>query len=475
MPRAVTVARATAIPACSSFVDAAVAAGGSGTAQRPFKTIAAAVAAAPPGAIICVAEGTYPEQIKPGEKHFTLAGGFQRGKEFKVRDSAAYVSKAQGRGGSFLRIDDPGPKGDALTAIDGFEITGYAQAVFRDFYESQRFDLTNNHIHDNTCGNDLVGAAFLLQNVSGTIAGNVIRRNACGRGGGGGVYDGANKNSVVVVNNLVEGNAGTAPDDSHGGGLYLFANKLTVTGNLIVGNKVTQWGGGLFVGAWNPGGHFTTATMSFNIYRDNRAGNSGGGFFCDEAATCISHHEVYANNCGGNILLDGGQDDSGPNNATFDHVTVVGALDPECKAPGIGVLITKEAAPPATYTFKNSIFWGNAPGKDFAVYCNKTCDKMRTTVTHSMVQAEHVKDGTSVTFGAGIMAPADPLLVDPAKGDAHLRSTFGRWTPAGYVADPASSPALAKGNGPGNRNPERAGTRPELGAYGNSPEASLVR
>ena len=40
------------------------------------------------GAVICVAEGVYAEQIKPGEKHFTLAGGFQRGKDFKVRDSA---------------------------------------------------------------------------------------------------------------------------------------------------------------------------------------------------------------------------------------------------------------------------------------------------------------------------------------------------------------------------------------------------
>ncbi len=48
------------------------------------------------GAVICVAEGTYAEQLKPGEKIFTLAGGFQRGKDFKVRDSAAYVTKATG-------------------------------------------------------------------------------------------------------------------------------------------------------------------------------------------------------------------------------------------------------------------------------------------------------------------------------------------------------------------------------------------
>jgi hypothetical protein len=32
--------------------------------------------------------------------------------------------------------------------------------------------------------------------------------------------------------------------------------------------------------------------MTWNVYRGNRAGNGGAGFFCDEAATCISEHEI---------------------------------------------------------------------------------------------------------------------------------------------------------------------------------------
>jgi hypothetical protein len=145
VPRAVTVARTTAIPRCAVFVDAAAAGRGDGTVRSPHKTIAAAVAAAPAGAVICVADGVYAEQLKPGEKYFTLAGGFQHGTSFTVRDSARFVSKAQGRGGSFLRVDDPGPKEGQLTAIDGFEITGYTQAIVRDVYYSQRVDVTNNH------------------------------------------------------------------------------------------------------------------------------------------------------------------------------------------------------------------------------------------------------------------------------------------------------------------------------------------
>ncbi len=477
-PQAVKVARATAIPACTVFVDAAAPGGGAGTAERPLKTIGAAVAAARTGAVICVAEGVYPEAVAAGEKGFTLAGGFQRGRAFTVRDSAAFVSKAAGRGGSFLRIVEPGPKGDQLTAIDGFEITGYSQAILRDYYENQRFDITNNFIHDNTCrSQELVGAAFALTNTSGTIAGNVIRRNACGRGGGGAVVDDIGNNTILIANNHVDANAGTEPVASHGGGLYLFANRLMVTANLFTDNTVTQWGGGLYVGAFTQGKKFTNATMSWNVYRSNRAGHSGGGFFCDEAATCASEHEVYAGNCGGNILLDGAQDDSGPSSATFDHVTVVGALDPACQMPGVGVLITKDTKPAATYSFTNALFWGNAKGQDLAAYCNSACERIKVTVAQSMVQTEHTKDGMAVAFGAGITTPADPLFADPARGDFHLRSAAGRWTPAGHLRDEATSPALGKGGprGPKGAGPERAGDRSELGAYGNSLEASYVR
>ena len=50
-PRAVTAARATEIPPCTLFVDAASATGGTGTAAAPHATIGAAVAAAQAGAV----------------------------------------------------------------------------------------------------------------------------------------------------------------------------------------------------------------------------------------------------------------------------------------------------------------------------------------------------------------------------------------------------------------------------------------
>ncbi len=420
--RAVKVARATAIPACNVFVDSS-GAGGDGSPGKPHKTIAAAVEAAESGAIICVAEGTYAEQLKPGEKYFTLAGGFQHAKEFKVRDSAAFVSKATGDGsGSFLRIDDPGPKGDQLTAIDGFEITGYSQAIVREFYESQRFDVTNNHIHDNVCtDNKLAGGGLALNNVSGTIKGNVFRKNSCGRGGAVFLNDATNQNTVAIEYNLIDANAGVEPDAAHGGALYLFGNILKITGNLFTNNTVTQWGGGLYVGAFTPGNQPTTATVSHNIYRGNRAGDSGGGFFCDDGATCFSDHEIYEKNCGGNILVDGGSNGSGPTVTKFDHITSVGALTPTCDGPGIGLFVdTYEPVAPDQHTISNAIFWGNAPGSDIAVSCGSGCNKLKVSIDHSMVQTKYGDGSIKVSFGAGLVPPADPLFVAPDKGDFRL-------------------------------------------------------
>lgn len=427
-----TVTRATELPSCTTHVDSNESVRGNGSAAAPWQRIGEAVDSVESGAIICVAEGSYPEQLTPREKFFTLAGGFKSGSNFQVRDSALYVSKALGKGGSFLRIADAAPTGDQLIAIDGFEISGYSQAIVRDYWESQRFDITNNFIHDNVCSDQtLVGAAFALNNVSGKIAGNVIRNNSCGRGGGGFLNDSTNQNSVSIENNLVDSNSGTEPTSAHGGGFYFFGNTLWISGNVFLNNSVTQWGGGLYIGAFTPGNQPTTATLSNNVFRGNRAGDGGGGFFCDDGAKCIVSNDVYERNCGGNILVDGGAGGSGPTVSSFDHITNVFALTVDCKAPGTGVFLdTYEGVAPDRYTFTNSIFWGNAKDGDFATACSSRCSEIGIAVDSSMVQAGYADGTVKIEFGAQNITPSDPLFVSPENGDFNLQP---------------SSPAAGKG------------------------------
>ena len=316
--------------------------------------------------------------------------------------------------------------------------------------------------------------------MSGTIANNVFARNSCSRGGAGAVSDSTNSSSVSLTGNLVDANVGTEAGTSHGGGFYLFAKTLVLTANLFTANTVTGWGGGLYVGADSGSGQETTATLAWNVYLDNRAGIYGGGFFCDDSARCASDHELYDKNCGGNIYLDNGPDGAGPTIATFDHLTNSRALTVGCGGPGPGVDITKNNTASDQYTFKNAIFWGNAPGLDFNTSCGSGCATVAVSVSYSNVQTKYANGGMGIApikFGAGNLASVDPLFVAPDARDFHLRSTHGHWAPTAYAVDPADSPALRTGD-PATAvkdNPPRAGERTELGTYGNSSEASLVR
>jgi len=68
----------------------------------------------------------------------------------------------------------------------------------------------------------------------------------------------------------------------------------------------------------------------------------------------------------------------------------------------------------------------------------------------------------------------DPLFADPANGDFHLKSRYGRWNGSAWVQDNVTSPCIDAGDPSDDysNEPKPNGGRINMGAYGNTPEAS---
>lgn len=81
--------------------------------------------------------------------------------------------------------------------------------------------------------------------------------------------------------------------------------------------------------------------------------------------------------------------------------------------------------------------------------------------------------GFPALSGSGIVA-LDPLFADPAQSDYHLKSEAGRWNGSTWLRDEVTSPVIDLGDPRSDYNlePEPNGGRVNMGAYGNTPEAS---
>ncbi|MGE3149238.1 MAG: right-handed parallel beta-helix repeat-containing protein, partial [Pseudorhodoplanes sp.] len=101
----------------------------------------------------------------------------------------------------------------------------------------------------------------------------------------------------------------------------------------------------------------------------------------------------------------------------------VGALDTDCKTPGMGVWIdTYDAYAADEYVFTNSIFWGNAPEKDFVTSCEKGCSAIKVSVSHSLLSKAFTQDGgIRIHLGPGNIDPIDPRFVAPGQADFRLK------------------------------------------------------
>ena len=142
----------------------------------------------------------------------------------------------------------------------------------------------------------------------------------------------------------------------------------------------------------------------------------------------------------------------------LDHLTIVGC--------NTGILYGCHVLP----VIKNSIIAGNTTTLELQG-TNAQEDKGKN-ITYSCLYGT-AKDDSLSDYGTGCIAK-DPCFADAASGDFHLKSAAGRWNGTTWVKDTVTSPCIDAGKTSAAyaNEPTPNGNRANMGAYGNTAEAS---
>lgn len=165
---------------------------------------------------------------------------------------------------------------------------------------------------------------------------------------------------------------------------------------------------------------------------------------------------------------------------------------------GVGIGVKDDADPRLSYNtlygndfgfrvFQEDTSFGGGKGRfvDGIIWGSTVVDILfefgSTEFTYSCIQNVKDEDGNLVIEGEGLKSMGngcdDPLFVDPANLDFHLKSEAGRWDRAAaqWSLDDATSPCIDAGN-PGadvGEEPEPNGSRVNMGVHAATSEASM--
>lgn len=268
---------------------------------------------------------------------------------------------------------------------------------------------------------------------------------------GGGLY--MNGGSLTLANCNIVSNTAT-----YGGGVFLSGVQATVERCRIVANSAIQGGGGLYAQLHNvvSAGVIRNCVFIGNRCEGAADGKSdAGGIYLHECPYRIENCTLYNNFAGrrsGGIKL------------------YRGTVDP--------------------YVIKNCILWNNRtgtpnpaendggweislqqPDANVPLYLRMSYTDW-TPVGNSKFYAFY-RDGVNKEVFTELME-ADPAFADPDAGDLHLKAFAGRWSNGGWLHDSTNSPCIDAGDplSAFDLEPEPNGDLVNLGAYGNTPEAS---
>ncbi|MBE6251300.1 MAG: hypothetical protein E7111_06540 [Bacteroidales bacterium] len=164
-------------------------------------------------------------------------------------------------------------------------------------------EFTNGAISGNEARYD--GGGIYMCNGTLSITGGVISGNKAGVCGGGIVAENGNSISVTISNGVIEENSSLM-----GGGIYMAAGEMDITGGKIISNT-SRDGGGIFITGGNSSLTFTDALIINNraVDRSGKTLSTGYGYAVDNYGG-VSGNSLALQGVGGGLFMQ--------NNATVE-------------------------------------------------------------------------------------------------------------------------------------------------------------
>jgi len=265
--------------------------------------------------------------------------------------------------------------------------------------------ISNNIAYTGTDRTGYGGGIALLYCDETLIGGNTVVSNTAnthGEGQGGGLYYRSSDDVLVAFNTIMSNTAGANPN-SRGGGLCLDRSDTGpyyhIVGNTIRGNSAAADGQGRGGGAYL---FYSNATLDSNLVLGNRA-TYGGGLRTENSAFFTLTNNILAQNSLGGVRTWASP---GPSRGLLVHNTVA-------QNGSHGVFLDQNCA----LTLTNNIIVSQTtgiyawPGLTNTVLADYTLFFGNTTDT----------DGSAITSNHAITG-RNPLFLDPARGNYHLRA-----------------------------------------------------
>ncbi|MBC8249170.1 MAG: right-handed parallel beta-helix repeat-containing protein [Anaerolineales bacterium] len=349
-------------------------------------------------------------------KTVTLKGGYESTFNEATRDPSANPTILDAlQAGAVISIT-----GYVSPTVDGFTITG-----------GKAPDGGGLHIYD---------ASPIIQN--NVITANLtITSGTYADGRGGGIYVGGTSYAIIAENLVLNNRSG------YGGGIYhIGSTAITITANEITGNVVTHRAGGILLE------NFPPDFIQANVISGNIAAEDGGGMLIWHAAP-----QVEANHIAGNSARSGGGISLG-NNATprlLNNLVISNTRDGILVGSSSPVVVNNTIVGSGLTNSRHGIYLSSSPGCT-PPYCT-TGDIINNIVisyevgifgTGPITPAIDYNDvwgNTTADYSlpAGVVTDThnislDPLFVDPANDDYHLRAgspCIDAGTDAGVMTD----------------------------------------